>query len=189
MTRIGLIAAAAGALLLTAACTGTAPKPLAMEDTIEVSAAVARVDAAARTMTIRTDAGEEFALDVGPEVRNLPQVQVGDRVVVRYREAIGATMRRDGDPTAPTVDLTSERAAAGARPGASATVTDTVPVRIISVDPATNIVTFYDPDQLVRKLQVRRPEAQAWIRQLKPGDEVVITYTESIAIAVEPVAK
>jgi hypothetical protein len=62
-------------------------------------------------------------------------------------------------------------------------------VRIIAVDPATNVVTFYDSDKLVRKLQVRRPEAQAWIRQLKPGDEVIITYSESVAVAVEPAAK
>lgn len=187
MTRSVFLAAAGVALLVGGCATG--PKPLTMEDTVEVSAAVARVDAAARTMTLRTDAGEEFALDVGPEVRNLPQVQVGDRVVVRYREAIGATMRKDGDPTAPVIDVSADRAAVGARPGASATATTTVPVRIIAVDPNTNVVTFYDPDQLVRKLQVRRPEAQAWVRQLKPGDEVIVTYTESVAIAVEPVGK
>lgn len=186
MKGLAFRAVAAAALLIVGAC-ATAPEPLLMEDTIEVSAAVASVDATARTMTIRTDAGEEFALDVGPEVRNLPQVQAGDRVVVRYREAVGVTMRRDGDPTAPAVDLSTDRAAAGARPGASATATATLPVRIIAVDPDRNVVTFYDPDQLVRKLQVRRPEAQAWIRQLKPGDEVVVTYTESVAVAVEPV--
>jgi hypothetical protein len=184
MTRIATLTAAV-ALLSLGAC-ATAPKPLVMEDTVEVSAAVARVDAAARTLTIRTDAGEEFALDVSPEVRNLPQVQVGDRVVVRYREAIGAAMRKEGDPTAPVIDLAANRAEAGAKPGASATATTTVPVQILSVDPNTNVVTFRDPDQLVRKLQVRRPEAQAWIRQLKPGDSVTVTYSESIALAVEP---
>lgn len=188
MIRFALVPAAAAAVLLVGGC-ATSPQPLSMEDTVEVSAAVASVDAVARTMTIRADAGEEFALDVGPEVRNLPQVQAGDRVVVRYREAIGATMRRDGDPTAPAIDVSADRAASGARPGASATATATVPVRIIAVDSATNVVTFYDPDRLVRKLQVRRPEAQAWIRQLKPGDEVVVTYTESVAVAVEPVKK
>jgi endonuclease YncB( thermonuclease family) len=187
MTRLAFLAAA-GALLLVGAC-ATAPKPLTMEDAIEVSAAVTSVDAAARTMTIRTDAGEEFALDVSPEVRNLPQVQAGDRVVVRYREAIGAAMKRDGDPAAPVVDLSADRAAVGARPGASATATTTVPVRIIAVDTTKNVVTFYDPDQLVRKLEVRRPEAQAWIRQLKPGDEVIVTYTESVALSVEPAAR
>lgn len=64
-----------------------------------------------------------------------------------------------------------------------------MPVRIISVDTTKNVVTFYDSDQLVRTLAVVRPEAQAWIRQLKPGDEVVVTCTESVALAVEPARK
>lgn len=175
-------------LALTAGC-ATTPKPLSMEDTVEVSAAVTRLDVAKRHMTIRSDAGDEFTLDVHPEVRNLPQVQVGDRVVVRYREAVGAAIRKEGDPTAPTIDLTADRAQAGARPAGELSATTTVPVRIIAVDTTRNVVTFYDSDQLVRTLAVVRPAAQAWIRQLKSGDEVVVTYTESVALAVEPARK
>jgi hypothetical protein len=171
--------------LALAGC-ATQPKPLAMQDTVEVSAAVTRLDLQKRHMTVRSDAGEEFTLDVSPEVRNLPQVQVGDRVVVRYTEAIGAAIRKEGDPTAPTVDLTADRAQAGARPSASMKAMASMPVEIIAVDTTKNVVTFYDADRLVRTVPIRRPEAQEWVRQLKPGDKVLITYAQSLAVAVEP---
>jgi hypothetical protein len=171
--------------LALAGC-ATAPEPLAMQETVEVSAAVTRLDLQKRHMTVRNDAGEEFTLDVSPEVRNLPQVQVGDRIVVRYTEAIGASIGREGDPTAPTIDLTAERAAPGAKPSATVKAMESMPVEIIAVDTTKNVVTFYDADRLVRTLQIRRPQAQEWVRQLKPGDRVLITYAQSLALAVEP---
>jgi hypothetical protein len=175
-------------VLAFAGC-ASAPEPLSMTDTVEVSAAVTRLDVAKRHLTVRSDAGEEFTLDVSPEVRNLPQVQVGDRVVVRYTEAIGAAIRKEGDPSAPTIDLSADRAQPGAKPSATVKSTASIPVEIIAVDAAKNVVTFYDADRLVRTLPVRRPEAQEWIRQLKPGDKVVVTYAESLAVSVEPARK
>lgn len=186
-------ALAAVSLLALAGC-ATAPQPLSptplsMENTIEVSAAVTRLDVAKRHMTIRNDAGEEFTLDVSTDVRNLPQVQVGDRVVVRYTEAIGAAIRKEGDPAAPAINLMADRAQPGARPSGVVKSTASLPVEIIAVDAEKNVVTFYDADRLVRTLPIRRPEAQAWVRQLKPGDKVLVTYAESIALAVEPARK
>ena len=64
-----------------------------------------KIDAAARTFTLKTDTGEEIPLQASTAVRNLPQVKVGDRVTVSYYEAIGADMRKPGDSTEATVDL------------------------------------------------------------------------------------
>jgi hypothetical protein len=63
------IAAFALASALALAGCATQPKPLAMQETAEVSAAVTRLDLQKRHMTVRSDAGEEFTLDVSPEVR------------------------------------------------------------------------------------------------------------------------
>jgi hypothetical protein len=38
----------------------------------------------------------------------------------------------------------------------------------------------------VRALKVREPQAQEFIKQLKPGDTVVVSFTDAIAISVEP---
>jgi len=54
------------------------------------------------------------------------------------------------------------------------------------VDPETHVVKFYGADRMVRALKVQRPEAQAYVGNLKAGDEVIVTYTEAVAISVEP---
>ena len=47
-------------------------------------------------------------------------------------------------------------------------------------------MSFFGDDGLVRALTVEKPESQAFIARLKPGDRVLVTYTEALAISVEP---
>ena len=80
-------------LLLLAACAKEpAPAPVTIEGTEEVSATVEAIDVDTRMVVLRASDGTEFALLVPPEVRNLAQVKVGDRVVTRYRESLGAEL-------------------------------------------------------------------------------------------------
>jgi hypothetical protein len=54
------------------------------------------------------------------------------------------------------------------------------------VNTRTNTVSFFGQDGLVRALTVETPQAQAFIRQLKAGDNVIVSFTEAIALSVEP---
>ncbi len=173
------------ATLLIAGC-ATSPKPLSITDKIEASAVVTHLDIATRTMSLKTDAGEEHTVVVSTDVRNLPQVKVGDRVTVGYYEAIGAEMRKPGDSTTETVELAADRAQAGQRPGGVIAAVQTIPVTIVAVDSKTSTVRFYGSDKQVRSITVERPEAKAYIKKLKAGDEVVVTYSEAVAVEVTP---
>jgi hypothetical protein len=183
---------ATAALMLVAACDTmmpkSEPKPMApIEDTVEVSATVEKIDVAKRLLSLRSEEGDQVTIEVDPAVRNLAQVKVGDRVVARYREAIGAsisTTAKSGDPV--TVDLAADRAEPGQQPRAQASSTTNIPVTITAVDTKTNLVNFYGEDGLVRAITVETPQAREFIKQLKPGDTVVVTYTEALAISVEP---
>ena len=62
----------------------------------------------------------------------------------------------------------------------------TVPVTIVGVDTQSNVVRFYGADQRVREIEIKKPAAQAFIKKLKAGDQVVVTFTEALAISVEP---
>ena len=57
---------------------------------------------------------------------------------------------------------------------------------ITAVDPATNTVSFIGPNRIERTVTVRNPEVQAFIRRLRPGQEVDIVYEEALAISVTP---
>ena len=45
---------------------------------------------------------------------------------------------------------------------------------------------FYGPDKRVRSVELETPEAQAFAKKLNAGDEVIVTFTEALAVSVEP---
>ena len=124
------ITVAALAAMAVAACesTPTPPRPMeTIEDTVEVSASVEKVDVLNRLLTLKTQSGEVVTIEVGPEVQNLVQIRPGDRVVARYREAIGATISAGAAGQPVTVDVEADRARLGQRPSARASATTNVP--------------------------------------------------------------
>ena len=175
--------------VLLAAC-AKEPAPITIEGTEEVSATVEAIDLDTRMVVLRESDGTEFALVVDPEVRNLEQVKVGDRVVTRYRESLGAELRKRGDGSSdtqePAVSTTSARAADGAKPSVTSSTQTSQTVRITSVDTKNHVVSFYGSDGLARVLPVRSPQGKEFIAGLKAGDEVELTYTEAVAMSVEP---
>ena len=176
-------------VLLLAAC-AKEPAPVSIEGTEEVSATVEAIDVNTRMVVLRESDGTEFALLVPEEVRNLAQVKVGDRVVTRYRESLGAQLRKrgdgSGDTQAPAVSTTAARAADGAKPSVTSSTETSQTVRITNVDKKNHIVSFYGSDGLARVLPVRTPQGQEFIAGLEAGDEVELTYTEAVAMSVEP---
>jgi hypothetical protein len=164
-----------------------APTPMNVSETRELSAVVTKIDVPKRKLTLRGEAGNEVTIDVDPAVRNLPQVKVGDKVVARYYEGLVADLRKPTDPASPAVEVADAIAQPGQRPAAAVGTRLTIPVTITAVDTSTNVVSFYGESREVRSLAVVRPEAKAFIKQLKPGDQVVLTYTEALAVSVEPV--
>jgi hypothetical protein len=175
-------------LPLLAALVGcaTAPKPFEVQDTLEVKATVTQIDLATRLMTLRGPAGNEFTFEVDQAVRNLPQVSAGDEVVVRYYETVGAALREPGDPTEASIAIADGVAGPGDRPAAAMGTRTTLPVTLVDFDGKTNQVRFYGPDKRVRTVRLETPEAQAFAKRLKAGDEVVVTFTEALAVSVEP---
>ena len=176
-------------LFLLAAC-AKEPAPVTIEGMEEVTATVEAIDVNTRMVVLRGSDGAEFALVVDPGVRNLEQVKVGDRVVSRYRESLGAELVRrgdgSGDTESPSVSTTAGRAADGAKPSVTSSTETRQTVRITNVDEKNHIVSFYGSDGLARVLPVRSPQGQEFIAKLKAGDEVELTYTEAVAMSVEP---
>ena len=128
--------------------------------------------------------GNLFTVEATEEVRNLPQVEVGDRVMVSYYEAIAAQIATPGQEASASV--TATRTPAGARPGGVLAQEVTETVRITDLDPATHSVSFTDPEGLAQTIAVQDPKMRDFLKTLKVGDEVAVTYTEALAISVEP---
>jgi len=183
-------AAASGFLMLagSAALAGAAAQPSAIVGTDEVRATVETVDQQKRMVLLRGPTGALLTVQAGPEVRNLPQVKPGDRVMLRYTEAIAARIARPGDPAAESTTSVA-RAAPGERPAGMIVDRERVRVTIESVNPASHTVAFIGPDRVPRTVAVRQPAMQEFLRTLKVGDEVEVTFTNAVAISVEPAAR
>ena len=171
-------------VLTTIGC-ATAKEPFQKEDTIEATATIQAIDAENRLLAIRGPAGVATIV-AGPEVRNFDQIHVGDQVKVTYTAAVGAAITKSKATPTTTYDAAAISAPLGAKPAAAVGATVSTTVQIESVDTSFDAVTFKRPDGFVRTIAVSSPEGKKFIRTLKEGDMVDVTYTEALAISVVP---
>jgi hypothetical protein len=151
------------------------------------SATVESVYMPERLVSLRTDDGRLVAVVAGPEVRNLDRVRVGDRVVVHYYAGIAAHLKKPGEGlSGPRESTVTARAEPGQRPAAAAGSTQRTIVTIESIDRTLNTVSFRRPDGVLRSIALEDPQVREFARKLKPGDQVEVTYTEAVAVAVAP---
>ena len=166
--------------------TSTAPGKGTVTNVAKITAAVEAVDAANRTVTLKGPRGNIVTLPVGPEVKNFDQIKVGDRVVVRYLEALTLELKKGGTAMRERTERDATATAQpGERPAAGAARQVNVVADVIAVDPKKQMVTLRGPSRVV-ELKVRDPKQ---FKLVKVGDQVEATYTEALAISVEPAPK
>lgn len=183
MTRIALITVA----FFIAGITGCSsePDPLEISGVTEMDATVIAVNVEDRTLVLRGPQGNDVRLNVGPEVRNLSQVEAGDTLRVSYYTGYLVSVTEPGDAGS-DADVAAGRAAEGERPGAVVGATMRATVEILSVAKDGTSVSFRDAEGRLQSIQVRREDAQAFARKLNKGDLVDIRYSEAVAVSVEP---
>jgi hypothetical protein len=176
---------AAAALALAAGCTQTAsaPQPTMVEDTIEATATVTSLDILNRRIGLETEDGRRMTIVAGPEVRNLAQIDIGDKVKAMYIQGVAARLAAPG-ASGTQMSAAAARAPEGTKPGAMVGETVRTVVTIVSYDDKSKLVTFAGDDGLVRSVVVKKPEMQEFARGLKAGDKVEVTFTEAFAIGV-----
>jgi hypothetical protein len=195
-TRLIVLSAAAMVLAFGAPMLRSAPAMaqasgmagLGESDTISLRATVKSVDLKSRVVTLVGPLGNTLALKVSDEVRNLPQVRPGNRVIVRYHAAVAYVLAPRGTKL-PDDSLTAAgvRAAPGQLPagavGSKLVVTGTV----VGVDPVAHTLQLVNPTGgMVRTVNVVTPEGQKNMNLVKVGDTITAIITEAVAVAVEP---
>ena len=163
-----------------------APDAAKVTDEATEKATVVAVDKATRVVTLKNKEGKTFPVQCGPEVRNFDQIAAGNAIVIRYVRSLAIALVKPGEMGAPpTAAVAAGRAEPGAKPGAAVAGQVTATVKIESVDQEKHVVVFTPPNGGLRVVSVQRPEGREFMKGLKPGDQVQITWTEAIAISVE----
>jgi len=152
--------------------------------TVKVTATITAIDSATREVTLKGPQGREFTIVAGPEVKNLAQTKVGDQVTAEYVEALTIKLKKGGGKAVGVTEQSRTAAAKpGERPAAAGGYRAKIVADVIDVDAATQTLTLRGAKKTV-ELKVRDPEQ---FKLVAKGDQVVATYTEAVAIAVEPV--
>ena len=163
------------------------PGKAAVVRAAEISAQVVGLDKATRTLMLKGPKGNVVDVVAGDEVKNFDQIKIGDLVVARYAQALTLELRKSRT-TAGDVAVREEAAKAkpGERPAVAGARQVTVIAEVTAVDPKSSTITLKGPRGNALTLDVQNPEQ---FKVIKKGDQVEVTYTEALALSVEPAPK
>jgi len=162
------------------------PGVAGVAETVELTASVVAIDAATRAVTLKGPQGKEITLTAGSEVKNFAQIKVGDQVKVQFIEALTLELKKGSTAPVSRTDTAGAGAAKpGERPAGMAGRQVTVMAEVVDLDPARKLATLRGPQRTV-ELKVSDPEQ---FKRIAKGDRVEATYTEALAIAIEPAKK
>ena len=158
------------------------PSVAVITEPVEAVVTVTKIDAKARTVTIRGPAGNLHVLAVPEEAQNLDQVKPGDRFRVAYAEAMAVSVKKGPGKPEGAIEETVSVAPKGAKPGG-------YKVRTYHV---TGVVEAIDYKK--RQVALRGPKGSASfpvapdvkdLESVQVGDRVSIVYSQALALQME----
>lgn len=151
-----------------------------------MTATVQAIDLNTRIVTLKGPKGEVRDIRVGEEAVNLPQVKVGDLVTVKYYESLAVEVIKPGTVSGAGEKSAIVRAKPGEMPGGMAARQSTVTATVTAIDKKKGTINLKGPDG---KTVIAKAEEPKNLDKVKVGDELMITYTEALAISVEKAKK
>ena len=168
-----------------AAVVGTAPGMAGAVQTVSIMATITAVDKKTRDITLKGSQGNEVTFTAGPDVKNFDNLKVGDQVKADYTEALTLELKKGGGLV---VQRTDKAAVAGAKPGELPAGAGgrqvTIVADVVAVDAAKQTIALKGPQRTV-ELRIPNPEQ---FKKISKGDQVEATFSQAVAIAVQPVA-
>lgn len=149
------------------------------------TAAITAIDQKTRSITLRSENGDEDTLTVGPAVTRFDQLKVGDTIKATYSESWVVQVRKPGATGhAAAVSLTANRLPQVPGGEIGATLTATVTVKAVDVNSGSITVAAADGRTRTRRLADKKN-----LEGIKAGDTLDITYTQSLLMSAEAAKK
>jgi hypothetical protein len=151
----------------------------------QVTTKVLAVDAANHQVVLEGAEGRQVHVQLSDKAKNLANLKVGDLVKVEVQRSVAAYLDTDVDKGLPgTVERSGElrKAPGSENPGGEAYRQIQVQLKITKIDLKNNQVTLQNPQGQSKTLDVKKPEIQAKLKDLKVGQSVVVTYTDVLKV-------
>lgn len=152
---------------------------------VKVTATVVAIDQAQRMVTLKGEGGRVSEFKVGPEVKNLAQVKVGDEVTTEYIRAVALKLKKGDGIRSATEQQSVAAAKPGQKPAGGVSNQTVITANVTQIDAPNHVVTLKGPKGNVVDLEVRDPKI---LSEVKVGDQVEAVITEALMISVTPPA-
>jgi hypothetical protein len=164
----------------------SSPGKATATETIHATVQVVSVDKATRTLTLKPQDGAPFDVVAGDEVKSFDQIKANDVIVVTYKQAITLELAKSGG--APGDVSASQKVVRnpGERPSGGISREVKATAEVIALDPKASTITLKGPSGKQVTLDVRNPDQ---FKVVKVGDRIDVTYTEAVALNLEPAPK
>ncbi|GAA4495063.1 preprotein translocase subunit YajC [Gluconacetobacter tumulicola] len=146
-------------------------------------ATVETIDPASGEVLLRDADGGLITVDMPRSVHNLPHIQPGDRINIRFFQTIGADVV-PADAPPPESTVTSAHGVTNRHPHGMMVSFRRKRVRIAAVDAAHNVVTTIGPADATQTITVHTKAMQALLPTLKVGDTVDVTTMDAVSFEV-----
>ena len=158
-------------------------KPSVEESMVtRLEAVVEAVDYENRMVTLQGPDGTSVTVEVKEYVKNFDQVAVGDLLSVEYVESVKVEVFAPGKvKSAVEAVMIEGKAKPGEKPAEVVVQEVAVLTTIEAIDKENQQVTLKNAEGQSKTVQVRNPDN---LDKVEVGDQVLITYTAALAIAV-----
>ena len=122
----------------------------------------------------------------GPEVKNFDNLKAGDQVLMSYYQVLAQIVEGGKKLSHPAASGFTYGNSPGMKPAGGAGLSTMETVKIQDINLPTNTVAYTRSDGTTHIVEAKTPEMQKLLRELKPGETVQVTITESVAAVVIP---
>jgi Cu/Ag efflux protein CusF len=150
-------------------------------DVVKLTATVKALDAQKKTVTLEGKGGKTLTVNA-KNARNFDQIKVGDQVKVQYVEELAIFVRRADAPADAQVAQTVVLEPKGKKPGGIVAETTEIQANVEDINYKKRTVTLKGPAGGVKTLKVGKQVKN--FKEVKKGDQVVLRFTEALALEV-----
>jgi hypothetical protein len=153
----------------------------------KLTATVVSVDAAKHLVVLKDTEGQEAEIQLTDQAKNLDKLKAGDTVHAVVTRSVVAVLDTDTDKATAVKEKAGVARAteANPNPGGAAFRQVSVRLKITAIDQAKHQVTLIGPAGKTKTVTVEKPELQERMKNLKVGQTVAITYTDTLDITTE----
>ncbi|MGL4506280.1 MAG: hypothetical protein ACRCUF_11155 [Aeromonas sobria] len=158
-----------------------APGQASLAQELTASATVTAIDLETRKVSLKNTEGETFDIVAGEQVANLPNVKVGDKVMLKYLQILDVELLKGtAGIRKRIVEVDGERAGADEKPGGGVGMKVTIYADVIGLDKQQQTVTVRGVDETLT-IKINNPEQFNLIAE---GDQLKAVQTKAIGIGI-----